>query len=152
MQQQSKDQIKTMDGVKTREIKELLKEKILEGVMVTEETTGGSAMTEIEEGTRININKKEDKERTVWIKDIEDNIALLEKDIVKGVEATIATREMAVKTKVTEIEDKGEVVVTEIEDNGEIVVTEIEDNGEIVVTEDKADKGLHHGIEALLLD
>jgi hypothetical protein len=65
MQQQSKDQIKTMDGVKTREIKELLKEKILEGVMVTEETTGGSAMTEIEEGTRININKKEDKERTV---------------------------------------------------------------------------------------
>ena len=60
---------------------------------------------------------------------------------MKGVEATIATREMAVKTKVTEIEDKGEVVVTEIEDNGEIVVTE-----------DKADKGLHHGIEALLLD
>jgi hypothetical protein len=43
-------------------------------------------------------------------------------------------------------------VVTEIEDNGEIVVTEIEDNGEIVVTEDKADKGLHHGIEALLLE
>jgi hypothetical protein len=148
MQHQSKYQIKTLDGVKTREKKELLKDKIQEGVMVTETTTGGSAMTEIEEGTRININKKEDRERTVWIKDIEDNIALLE----KGVEATIATREMAVKTKLTEKEDKGEVVVTETEDNGEIVVTETGDNGDIVVTEDKTGKGLHPGIEALLLD